>query len=122
MQYNKTNDKTIRLRYIRVLEKFITRTITLLKKEDFNLDLYKTAVEKNYAEMKKSASIELFNEYPVALKNLAQTIMDTLENHSNDFEDEKQYILKQSNLLHKLKNNSRYKKDKHKKKKFTDGY
>jgi len=118
----KQNDKTIRLRYIRVLEKFITRTISLLKKDNFDLELYIKAIEKNYLELKKAPSIELYNEYPKALKSLAQYILDTLHNHSKTFEDEKSSILKESNLLEKLKNNNRYKKDKHRKKKFTDGY
>jgi len=116
------NDKTIRLRYIRGLEKFISRTITVLKKDDFNIELYKKAVEKNYFELKKAPSIELYNEYPKALKNLAQYILDTLCNHTETFEDEKNSILKESNLLEKLKNNNRYKKEKHKHKKFKDGY
>ena len=118
----KQNDKTIRLRYIRVLEKFITRTISLLKKEQFDFELYKKAIEKNYLELKKTPSIELYNEYPKALQSLSQFILDSLTNHSEDFSNEKNQILKQSNLLEKLKNNNRYKKDKHKKKKFHDGY
>ncbi len=118
----KTNDKTIRLRYIRVLEKFLTRTISLIKKDNFDLDLYKKAVEKNYQELKKTPSIELYNEYPKALKSTVQYILDTLQDHTKDFANEKNCILKNANLLEKLKNNNRYKKDKHKKRKFNDGY
>jgi len=116
------NEKTIRLRYIRVLEKFITKAITLLKYDNFDLELYKKATLKSYEELKKAPTIELYSEYPIALKGVAQTILDTLDDHSKDFEKEKALVLKQSNLLAKLKNNNRYKKDKHKKKKFTDGY
>ncbi len=116
------NEKTIRLRYIRVLEKFNTKTISLLKYDNFDIELYKKATLKAYEELKKAKTCELYSEYPVAVKNLAQAILDTLHNHSEDFEKEKALILKQSNLLEKLKNNNRYKKDKHKKKKFNDGY
>ncbi|MEA3512791.1 MAG: hypothetical protein U9R37_04230 [Campylobacterota bacterium] len=116
------NEKTIRLRYIRVLEKFITKTISLLKYDNFDIELYKKATLKSYDLLAKTKTMELYSEYPIALKNLAQTILDTLENHSKDFENEKALILKQSNLLAKLKNNNRYKKDKHKHKKFNDGY
>ncbi len=116
------NDKTIRLRYIRVLEKFNTKTISLLKYDNFDLELFKKATLKAYEELKKAKTCELYSEYPVAVKNLAQTILNTLDVHSKDFENEKALILKQSNLLEKLKNNNRYKKDKHKKKKFNDGY
>jgi len=118
----KTNEKTIRLRYIRVLEKFLTRTISLVKKENFDLALYKVAVTKNYAELQKTPTIELYNEYPKALKSTVQYILDTLEDHTKDFENERNAILKNSNLLEKLKNNNRYKKDKHKNRKFHDGY
>lgn len=116
------NEKTIRLRYIRVLEKFNTKVISLLKYDNFDIELFKKATLKAYSELQKAKTIELYSEYPVAVKNLTQTILNTLENHSKDFEEEKAHILKQSNLLAKLKNNNRYKKDKHKKKKFNDGY
>jgi hypothetical protein len=118
----KQNEKTIRLRYIRVLEKFNTKAIGLLKYDNFDLELYKKAVLRGYTELQKAKSCELYSEYPLGVKALAQTILDTLQNHSKDFEEERNLILKQANLLDKLKNNNRYKKDKHKKKKFTDGY
>lgn len=116
------NEKTIRLRYIRVLEKFITKAISLLKYDNFDVELFKKATLKSYHELKKTPTIDLYNEYPMALKNLAQIIVNTLDNHSKDFASEKALVLKESNLLAKLKNNNRYKKDKHKHKKFTDGY
>jgi hypothetical protein len=118
----KQNEKTIRLRYIRILEKFNTKAVGLLKRDQFDLELYKKAVLKGYEELKKAPTCELYSEYPIAVKNLAQTILDTLENHTNSFEEEKMKILKLSNLLEKLKNNNRYKKEKHKKKKFIDDY
>lgn len=127
------NEKTIRLRYIRVLEKFVTKAISLLKYDNFDKDLFKKATIKAFAELGKTKSVVLYNEYPLAVKNLAQHIMNCIDTHTNneedeysnqihDFEEEKASILKQANLLAKLKNNNRYKKDKHKQQKFTDGY
>ena len=127
------NEKTIRLRYIRVLEKFVTKAISLLKYDNFDKDLFKKATIKAYTELAKTKSVVLYNEYPLAVKNLAQHIMNCIDTHTNneddeysteiyDFENEKASILKQANLLAKLKNNNRYKKDKHKHKKFNDGY
>jgi hypothetical protein len=115
-----TNEKTIRLRYIRVLEKFVTKSITLLKYDNFDVELYKKATIKSYENLVKTKSCELYSQYPIALKNLSQSILDSLENHSKTFENEKSNILKLSNLLEKLKNNNRYKKDKHKHSKFSD--
>ena len=116
------NEKTVRLRYIRVLEKFITKTVSLLKKENFDIELYKKATIKSYQQLLEGKTANLYNQYPLELKKIAQYILDTIETHSDTFEDEKNNILKQVNLLDKLKNNSRYKKDKHKKQKFTMGY
>lgn len=114
--------KTIRLRFIRLLEKFNTKAITLLKYDNFDLELYKKAMLRSYEDLKKIEALDLYQEYPVQLKNLAQLILNNLDSHSKTYEDERKAILKESNLLYKLKNNNRYKKDKHKNKKFTDGY
>lgn len=116
------NEKTIRLRYIRVLEKFVTKTISLLKYDNFDIELFKKATLKGFQDLQKAKSCDLYSEYPVALRDLVNYIIGTIENHSKDFENEKAAILKQANLLDKLKNNNRYKKDKHKNKKFNDGY
>ncbi len=121
MKYE-VNEKTKRLRYIRILEKFTTKAIGLLKYDNFDLELYKKAMTRSYDELQKIESLDLYQEYPMALKNLAQLILNNLDSHSKTYEDEKKAILKSSNLLYKLKNNNRYKKDKHKNKKFNDGY
>jgi len=126
------NEKTIRLRYIRVLEKFVTKSISLLKYDNFDKELFKKATIKAFNELQKTKSCDLYSEYPLAVKNLTLHIMNCIDNDTNkneenntqenNFEDEKASILKQANLLAKLKNNNRYKKDKHKHKKFNDGY
>ncbi|MBD3842489.1 MAG: hypothetical protein IE909_11510 [Campylobacterales bacterium] len=114
--------KTTRLRYIRVLEKFIANSVALLKKDNFDFDLYHKSMLKSYTQLQKTPSVHLYSQYPTALKNLAQLILDTLENHSVHFNEEKLRILKEYNLLDKLKNDNRYKKTKHKKQSFNDGY
>ena len=125
------NEKTIRLRYIRVLEKFVTKSISLLKYDNFDKELFKKATIKAFNELQKTKSCDLYSEYPVAVRNLTLHIMQCIDNDSqedewetkpNNFEEEKASILKQANLLAKLKNNNRYKKDKHKHKKFNDEY
>jgi len=125
------NEKTIRLRYIRILEKFVTKSISLLKYDNFDKELFKKATIKAFNELQKTKSCDLYSEYPVAVRNLTLHIMQCIDNDSqenewetkpNNFEEEKASILKQANLLAKLKNNNRYKKDKHKHKKFNDGY
>ena len=116
------NEKTIRLRYIRILEKFNTKAITLLKYDNFDLELFKKAVLKGYEAIQKIKSVPLYSEYPSKVQKFSQLVLDKVDGHSKTFEDEKQQLLKEFNLLQKAKNNNNYKKDKHKKKKFNDGY
>ena len=118
-----TNEKTVRLRYIRILEKFSTKTVTLLKLEDFDFELYKKAILKTYESLQKAQSVPLYNEYPSALRDFVQLVLDTLDSDREKFDDEvRPFLLKEYNLLQKLKNKGSYKKDKHKHKKFNDGY
>lgn len=124
------NEKTIRLRYIRLLEKFATKAVTLLKYDNFSFELYKKAVLRGYESLQKAQSVPLYSEYPARLKSYAQLILDTLDSHDKEenetdeesFEEKRQILLKEYNLLQKEKNKNSYKKDKHKHKKFNDGY
>lgn len=116
------HEKAKRIKYIRVLEKFFKRNMSLLKLDNFDFELYKERTLKNYEEMKKAESVDLNSNYLVALKNYINMVLQTLENHSDDFKSEKEALLKEANLLQKEKNRNTYKKDKHKHKSFNDGY
>ena len=116
------NEKQQRIKYIRVLEKFFTRTISLLKLENFDKDLFKIRTKKNYDEMIRTKEIELYSEYYEGIKFFINKTMFYLEEHTNSFEEERAILLKDANLIQKEKNSSNYKKDKHKNQKFNDGY
>lgn len=116
------NDKIIRLRYVRILEKFTTRTIRLLKHPEFDFKLFIIQTKKNYIFVEKVKAIQLNSEYLKQLLSYVELIIKTVYTDSETFQDEKQLLLKESNLLHKQKNRATYKKDKHTKKKFYDGY
>ncbi len=118
----KKNEKILRFKYIRVLEKFVKRTIALLKDKDFDFEIFKEKIIKNFEEIEKVEAVRLDSQYMIKLRDYAQITLNTIDNHSVDFEEEKQLLLKEANLLHKEKNKSNYKKDKHKKKSFNDGY
>jgi hypothetical protein len=118
----KINDKTIRLKYVRVLEKFTKRTIALLKHPLFDFNIFIIQTKKNYTLVEQTQSIRLDSEYLKKLISYTQTIMNTLQNYSPNFKEEQLLLLKEANLLHKEKNKTSYKKDKHTKKKFYDGY
>jgi len=121
------DEKQQRLKYVRYLEKFHKRTIPLLKHPKFDVTIFIKTINKYYEELKKIPSSRLDSGY---LQLLEQFVNQTLQFTSNyhdeeeddNFETHKLTLLKQSNLLHKEKNKSNYKKDKHKKRSFTDGY
>lgn len=116
------NEKQQRIKYIRVLEKFLTRTISLLKLENFDKALFITRTKKNYEDLSKAKAVELHSEYYSNLKDFILKTMNSLENSSSDFIQERNSLLKDANLIQKEKNKSNYKKDKHKKQTFNDGY
>lgn len=116
------HEKQLRIRYIRVLEKFFTRTVSLLKLEDFDFELFKQRTLKNFEDTKRVKKVELTSSYLTSLKKFIDLTLQYLEHHSENFEEERNTLLKEANLLQKEKNQSSYKKDKHKHKKFDDGY
>jgi hypothetical protein len=116
------HDKQLRIRYIRVLEKFFTRTISLLKLENFNIELFKERTLKNFEDIKKVKKVDLNAKYLIDLIAFINKTLSYVQNHTDDFQEEKDTLLKDANLLQKEKNRSSYKKDKHKKSKFDDGY
>ena len=116
------HEKQLRIRYIRVLEKFFTRTISLLKLENFDHELFKERTRKNYEDMNRTKPMDVHSAYLTSLKNFVSLTLQYIENHSENFESEKENLLKEANLIQKEKNKSSYKKDKHKKQKFNDGY
>ena len=116
------HDKQLRIRYIRVLEKFFTRTVSLLKLGNFDHNLFKERTLKNHEEMNKTKVMEVHSPYLTSLKRFVETTLNNIRNHSKDFESEREGLLKEANLLLKDRNRNNYRKDKHKKKKFDDGY
>jgi len=116
------HEKTKRIKYIRVLEKFFKRNLSLLRLEDFNFELYQKRIIKNFEELLKSEATDLNSNYLSSLKKHIDNVVYFAHHPSDDVEEQKQTLLKEANLLLKDKNQSNYKKDKHKHKKFDDGY
>jgi len=118
----KLNEKQQRIRYIRVLEKFFTKTIALLKLENFDKEIFIKRTMKNYEDMKKASKVDLHTDYYTSLDLFINKIMSFIKNPSKSFEEERILLLKEANLLQKEKNKNQYKKNKHKKDGFDDEY
>lgn len=116
------HEKQLRIRYIRVLEKFFTRTLSLLKLENFDKSLFVERTLKNYEDIKRVKAVDLNSAYLSGLIAFINKTLEYTQNSSDSFENERSTLLKEANLLQKEKNRSSYKKEKHKKSKFDDGY
>ena len=99
------NEKSERIKYIRALERFAKSAISILKRDDFDEGLFKIRTEKNYEVLKKVEAVYLDQPYTKALESFVQSVL------ANKNKDE---LIKEANLLEKLKNSKTYKKDKHK--------
>ena len=104
-------EKDKRVKYIRALERFVKSAIAVLKREDFDEELFKVRMQKNYQVVAKVEPVVLDSGYTKALEMFVNSVLHVLKNPQDDF---RQNLLKEANALEKLKNNYSYKKDKHK--------
>ena len=109
----KIDEKTSRVKYIRALERFCKSAIAILKRDDFNDDLFKERVIKNLEVLKKVEKTHLDSPYTKGLEEFANSIISLKD---------KDELIKEANLLDKLKNQKTYKKEKHKFNKFKDEF
>lgn len=116
------NEKQLRIRYIRVLERFLTKTVSLLKSENFDKELFKEKILKNYEDISRVKAVVLYSSYYIQVQNFIDKTMAFLDEPSISFESERLILLKDANLLQKDKKKNTYSKEKHKKQKFDDGY
>lgn len=100
----KIDEKTLRVKYLRALEKFANTAISALKKENFDKEKFQERMEKNKKIVKKCEAVNLNSSYNKSLENFV--------NHCLDFSKQKEELLSLANALDKLKKGE--KKEKHK--------
>jgi len=96
-----------------------------LKDPTFEFEIFQKRVNRTFKILKKIDSIRLNATYPIALENYVNLVLSVLHVEKLEDEEKKELqtkLLKEANLLHKEKNKTQYKKDKHKKSSFNDGY
>ncbi|OCX42825.1 hypothetical protein A7X81_05755 [Campylobacter ornithocola] len=109
----KNDEKSLRVKYVRALEKFTNSAVSALKREDFDLTLFRERMQKNAKIFEKVQAVFLDSTYTKALEVF---VNDCLDENLNQKE-----LSSKANALYKLKNNQSYKKDKYKIK-FKDEY
>ena len=103
-------EKDGRVKYIRALERFVKSAVALLKRDDFDAELFAKRMAKNYEILSKAQAVNLDSPYTKALENFAKNIMSASEQNHID----RGALTHEANALEKLKNDKSYKKDKHK--------
>lgn len=110
---NKNTEKTLRVAYIRALERFTKSSVNLLKKDDFDLELFCDRMQKNEANLRKLEAVFLDSKYTKALECYVNLVLSlSLKKEANL----QSILTKEANLLYKLKSQNSYKKEKHKNK------
>lgn len=113
-------DSSLRLKYIRVLERFLKSIVAYLSKsEDLSYENFTKKVDNNLRYLEKIKSVELYKGEFSDLESLVKEII-SYRNNPKDIEQIKNDILLKANRLEKSKNRKKYKKDKHKEAKFSE--
>ena len=124
MKYDKEEkrDKHLRIIYTRVLERGVSKCVSYLNKDkNDSKEDFLTFIESIRKPIEKAEVVPLDNAYYNGLEKLMHTIM-TLKNREFDYEETARDILRTANGLQKLQRVKNRKKEKHKKKKFDEGY
>ncbi len=108
------NDKYVRVKYMRLLEKFVKSSSNTLKLEDFNYELFEKRVFKLFLKIEKMGEVKTDSSYMNSLRNFIDKTVKTLKREDINSEKKREILLKESNLVEKSQNRKSRKKDKHK--------
>lgn len=99
----KNEEKALRVKYLRNLEKFFNGAMSALKKENFDKTKFEERMLKNAKFFEKNSAVSLNSAYA---KNL-----EIFVNACLDFSKEKSELLNLANALDRQKNKARKKKN-----------
>ena len=116
------NEKHLRIIYTRVLERGISKCVSyLLKEEHDDKKKFLAFVEQISKPIQKVQKVDLDNEYNNKMQKLMEFIM-ALKDKEFDLEETRRDIIRTANGLQKIQRQRNNRKEKHKKRKFDDGY
>ncbi len=116
----KRDENTKRLRYIRVLERFIhSITNYLFKAEEVTKEVFDKKVDNNRRYLDRIEKVALYKGEFNELEKLVEKILGYRDS-DEDIQQIKQDILYTTNQIEKSMNQRQYKKDKHSSSKFKD--
>ncbi len=121
-QLTQNHPKDQRVKYIRALERFLGSCSGALKAENFNIALFGRRVEKSLKVLRKVEPARLDSTYMSLLEAYVTTVIKTLHDDEMESASKHKLLLKEANLIEKERNKGSYKKSKHQKNDFEDGY
>lgn len=114
--------KEQRVKYIRALERFLGSCSAALKNDAFDLAIFERRVEKSLKVLRKVQPARLDSTYMSLMENYVTLVVKTLEDTQTPDDVKHHTLLKEANLIEKERNKGSYKKSKHQKNDFEDGY
>ena len=124
MKYDKEEKqgKHLRIIYTRVLERGLSKCVSyLIKDKNDSKERFLDFIETIRKPIEKAEIVNLDNEYYNGLQKLMESIL-TLKDREFDYEKVRADIVRTANGLQKIQRQRNTRRDKHKKKKFDDGY
>ena len=122
MYEDKHQNRHLRIIYTRLLERGVSKCVSyLLKEEHDDKEKFLAFIENIAKPIQKAQKVPLDNAYYNGLEQLMESIIH-LKDKTFDFEETRRNILRTANGLKKIQRERNRKKEKHKKKKFNDGY
>jgi len=114
--------KHLRIIYTRVLERGLSKCVSyLIKDKNDSKERFLDFIETIRKPIEKAEIVNLDNEYYNGLQKLMESIL-TLKDREFDYEKVRADIVRTANGLQKIQRQRNTRRDKHKKKKFDDGY
>ncbi|MDX1809466.1 MAG: hypothetical protein R3331_07990 [Sulfurospirillaceae bacterium] len=116
----KFSEKALRVKYMRLLEKFLKSCENILKLENFNYILFEKKITKIYTQIQDLKDLRLDSTYLNSLKSFTDLVIRVLNNENMSKEEKRILLLKEVNQICKQKKGSTYKREKHKNEKYDD--
>ncbi len=110
----KIEDKTLRVKHMRLLEKFLKSSASILKLENFNYELFQKRTLKIYGLLQNLKEIRVDSSYLKSLQDFTKLTMRILKNEELKEQEKRNILLKEVNLIQKNRNKKTYKREKHK--------
>ena len=112
LRMNTNHKKTSRVKYLRLQEKLLQSSLTILKLENFNYELFCKKALKIVTKIENIPEIRADSSYINSLKKFSDLVKRTIENDRLKIEEKKEVLLKEANLIDKQKNKKLYKRKK----------